>query len=625
MAGERRSTDRWRAVSVCQHHDDEGPRGVHWQELRNLSGLRGRGPARGPRRRRGSRGGARRIADLRGRRCPGGQLGGERRLGDRRLGDDERVGRRGARLAPVSVDRIVGAAARPSPATTVLGRIDAAGSRESARSGTSAALWNRPPPTTGGRGDDRDLVAGLGQVEGRPEAAPVAEIVEHDARGRRMVACRRGRRGSPRRRDVPRRAGDRPSAAPAGTRSVAAARRSRPPPRRRPRPRHRRRSPSARAGPRRPAPRAGGRTTRAGPGSGPRDGCRPASRNWPPSSPPRSSSVTRWPRSAATRAASRPAGPPPTTSTDLRGRRRLEPVAAPLELAPGRRVHEARDPVVARAAAPAQLVARDARPHLVGAVGAGLGDEVRIGDLAADDADHVGLAGGEHGLGGLGRPDVALGLDHGVRDDPLERGGERHAELLLVQRDRDDRVEVEVRARAAGDVVHQLAAASCHATISASSAIDSAGAERSSIDDRQPDDEVVAAGRRGSARGSSREKRIRRSNVPPHASVAAVRPRRPELVDERVVGGEDLDPVEAGVLRAARARDEPVDDLLDLGLGHRVAAVGVVVRRQARRRPVRRERVVGVAVLARRGTAAGSSRRPGSRRGRRRSVAGRPG
>ena len=42
----------------------------------------------------------------------------------------------------------------------------------------------------------------------------------------------------------------------------------------------------------------------------------------------------------------------------------------------------------------------------------------------------------------------------------------------------------------------------------------------------------------------------------------------------------------------------PSIELLDLVVGHRVAAVGVVVRGQARRRPVRGERVVGVAVLA---------------------------
>ena len=137
-----------------------------------------------------------------------------------------------------------------------------------------------------------------------------------------------------------------------------------------------------------------------------------------------------------------------------RGRGGLNSVAVPRPFAAGRRVHEARDPVVARAAAPAQLIARDARADLVGPIGARLGDHMRVGDLPAHDADQVGLAGGQHRLGRLGRPDVALGLHDSVRDDALERGGKRDAELLLVQRDRDDRIEVEVRPGAARDVVH---------------------------------------------------------------------------------------------------------------------------------------------------------------------------
>ena len=95
-----------------------------------------------------------------------------------------------------------------------------------ARSGTSAALWNRPPPTTAADGDDRDLVAASRQEQGRPEAAPVAEVVEHDHARARASRGRRARRGCDTRRGGPRRAGDRPSAARAGTRRAAVATRS---------------------------------------------------------------------------------------------------------------------------------------------------------------------------------------------------------------------------------------------------------------------------------------------------------------------------------------------------------------------------------------------------------------
>ena len=43
-----------------------------------------------------------------------------------------------------------------------------------------------------------------------------------------------------------------------------------------------------------------------------------------------------------------------------------------------------------------------------------LADQVRIGDLTADDRDHVGVAGGEDVLGCFGRSDVALRLHERV-------------------------------------------------------------------------------------------------------------------------------------------------------------------------------------------------------------------
>ena len=77
----------------------------------------------------------------------------------------------------------------------------------------------------------------------------------------------------------------------------------------------------------------------------------------------------------------------------------------------------------------------------------------------------------------------------------------------------------------------------------------------------------------------------------------AIRPGGPELVDERVVGGEHLDAIEATRLRPGRGGHEALDQLVDLGGADGMAPVRVVVGRQARRGPVRRERVVGVAVL----------------------------
>ena len=234
--------------------------------------------------------------------------------------------------------------------------------------------------------------------------------------------------------------------------------------------------------------------------------------------------------------------------------RRRESVAAPLPLAPGRRVDQARDPVVARSPAPAQLVARDARPDLVGPPRPRLGHEMRVGDLAADDADEVGVAGGQDRLRRGRRPDVALALDERVADDRLERGRERLAEALLVERRRDDLVEVQVRTRPAGHVVHQPALVVPGDDLG--QLVHGRQRRRPGVGaDRQPDDEVVAAGLADPSEDLGREAHPALDRAAPVVA-AAVRPGCPELVHQRVVGGEDLDPVEAAGLGPSRRRDE---------------------------------------------------------------------
>ena len=276
-------------------------------------------------------------------------------------------------------------------------------------------------------------------------------------------------------------------------------------------------------------------------------------------------------------------------------RRRLEAVATPLDLAARRRVDEARDPVVARPAPPTQLVARDARPHLLRPAAARLGHEVRVGDLAAHDGHHVGVPGGEHGLRRCRRADVALRLDHGVRHDLLQGGGERLAEALREQRRRHQVGEVEVAAGPARDVVHQRP-------------LVVPGDDLLQLGDRQrplrlgvevdgeADDELVAA-----VPAHTVEQRCGEAHAvlerPAPPVGATVRPRRPELIDQGVVGGEQLDAVEPGALSPHRSARERADQLVDLRLGDGVAAVGIVQRRQTGRRPVRSERVVRIAVL----------------------------
>ena len=120
------------------------------------------------------------------------------------------------------------------------------------------------------------------------------------------------------------------------------------------------------APPRRPT------TRRAGRSDPPPPPARPAVED-------RSTSVTRCPRSAATRAVSNPAGPPPTTTMRRDTRSRARPLRI-LRLPARRRFADARHERVANVAHLARLVAAGARPDPLRVPGAQLGDEIRVGD-----------------------------------------------------------------------------------------------------------------------------------------------------------------------------------------------------------------------------------------------------
>ena len=103
----------------------------------------------------------------------------------------------------------------------------------------------------------------------------------------------------------------------------------------------------------------------------------------------------------------------------LLAQRRPQVVLALGGLAAHRRVLHAADGLVEADAAVAVLVAGDAVADLLRASLARLGDEVGVGDLAADHADHVGLPVGQHPLG-HGRVVDAPGGEHRQRGDLLD-------------------------------------------------------------------------------------------------------------------------------------------------------------------------------------------------------------
>ena len=163
----------------------------------------------------------------------------------------------------------------------------------------------------------------------------------------------------------------------------------------------------------------------------PRRGCMPARRNWPPSL---SDGFDQRDAMAALGGDPRRLEAGDAAADHQHAacgrRRRREAVAAPFEFAARRGIDQAGDPVVAIAPAPAHLVAGEAGADVLGAAVPRLVGEMRIGDLAAHDRDHVGLARGHDVVGILRRADMALGLDPGMLHHLLQRLGIGRAELV---------------------------------------------------------------------------------------------------------------------------------------------------------------------------------------------------
>ena len=115
--------------------------------------------------------------------------------------------------------------------------------------------------------------------------------------------------------------------------------------------------------------------------------------------------------------------------------------------------------------------------------------------------------------------------------------------------------------------------------------------------DGEADDEILAGHLADTLHDGAREAHA----VPEAAAplvVAAIVEGQPELVDNGIVGGEEFYAVKARLLGAAGSLHETIDNLLDLGFAHGVAAIGIVKRWQSRRRPGRLVGIVKVTVLA---------------------------
>ena len=176
--------------------------------------------------------------------------------------------------------------------------------------------------------------------------------------------------------------------------------------------------------------------------------------NWPPALPEASSTLTVWPRAAATRAASSPAGPAPTTTTRLGAPSVLAMTLRHGGLAAGGGVVDAQrlaaliDAVqaVGRADTGADPVFEPLR-HLVG--------DVRVGHVRASHADHVELSRG-HRMARVATSAMRAAWNIGISVASRTSTGEIEMRGERIAGDRDDPGKSRVGVDAAADDVEEV-------------------------------------------------------------------------------------------------------------------------------------------------------------------------
>ena len=221
---------------------------------------------------------------------------------------------------------------------------------------------------------------------------------------------------------------------------------------------------------------------------------------------------------------------------------------------------------------------------------------MRVCDLTADDRDQISLAGRNDGFGVLRGADMRLGRDDRVLDDGLQLRRQGCCQLFSMGERRDDRLEFKIASRSAGDVIDM---AGC--VVQGDDFAQSLGRKRhrigGGIADGESDDEILAAGAADAFDQQPRKPRPVFKRAAP-LIIAFVRPRRPELIQQRMVGGPHLDPLKPAGLSPQRRHDMRLQQFVDFRVGHPMRAVAVVIRRPTRRRPVRRETEVRIAMRA---------------------------
>ena len=156
----------------------------------------------------------------------------------------------------------------------------------------------------------------------------------------------------------------------------------------------------------------------------------------------------------------------------------------------------------------------------------------------------------------------------------LQRLGVRHTQLVGVEDVGDDAGPIEVASGAAGHVIHKLTLVMPSDDVLQLLDRLRNWARRIHVDGKS-DDEVVTRHPADAFHDGAREAHAVLEAAAPFV-VAAVVEGQPELVDDGIIGREQLDAVEACLFGPPCRLHEAFDDLLDFHLDHGVAAIRVV-------------------------------------------------
>ena len=154
-------------------------------------------------------------------------------------------------------------------------------------------------------------------------------------------------------------------------------------------------------------------------------------------------------------------------------------------------------------------------------------------------------------------------------DHRFQLRGNRHGQGVGLGEGRDDAPEIEIRARAASDVIHMAGGVMQGHQLAQGLGLERDLGEVGVMRDRQADDEILATVTADAVDQQAREAGAVFQAAAPLVG-APVGPGQPELVDQGIVGRPDFDPLKTGLKGTKGGGGMGIEQFLDLGPGHGV-------------------------------------------------------